>query len=157
MTVAVFPGSFDPITLGHLNIIERAAAVFDKVVVCVIGNSEKKYMFTEEQRLAFAKKAVSHLENVEAQAHTGLLTDFMASVDSTLLVKGVRNAQDMDYEYMMERANKTLREDIEVMYLFSDPEFIHVSSTTTREMIKYNKKLDCYLPSSVIEEMQNIQ
>lgn len=153
MTVAVFPGSFDPITLGHMNIISRAANVFDKVIVCVIDNSEKKYLFTAEQRIKFAEASVAHLKNVKALSYDGLLTDFMSEVGSNILIKGVRNAHDLDYEYMMERANKTLREDIEVLYLMSDPEFIHMSSTVAREMIKHNKKLDCYLPSAVAKEV----
>ena len=144
MRIALIPGSFDPITLGHVNIIERAAKMFDKVVVAVMindsakyheGLSSKRYMFTMEERLEIARLSVSHLENVEVIARTGLLIDLFDEINATAIVKGIRNSADLEYEMIHAKWNKAHNDRAETLFLPADESLTSVSSTLIREYI----------------------
>ena len=154
MRIAVCPGSFDPITLGHLDIIRRAAVLFDRVLVCVMTNGEKdRGMFPPQRRLELARLAVADLPHVEAELWQGLLADYARERGAGFLVKGVRCGADFDSEYQMAWINQSLVPDLETVLLPARPEFIYFSSTMAREMIRYGQDLTRYLPSAVAEEI----
>ena len=151
MRTAICSGSFDPITLGHLDIIRRAAACFDRVCVCVSPNAEKKnQMFTPEQKLLLVRTAVAELPNVEAELFPGLLADFAVSHGANVIVRGIRNVTDMDVEYQMALINRGLHPELETFLLPASPAYQHFSSSMAREMIRYHQPLENYLPMSII-------
>ena len=150
MRTAVCSGSFDPITLGHLDIICRAAACFDQVYVCVSPNAEKKnQMFTPEQKLLLVQKAVEHLPNVTAELYGGLLADYAAAREA-VIVRGIRNGTDFDAEYQLALINRGIYPQLETMILPASAEYQHFSSSMAREMIRYRQPLEKYLPTSII-------
>ena len=151
MTTAICSGSFDPITLGHLDIIRRAAACFDRVCVCVSPNAEKKnQMFTPEEKLLLVRTAVADLPNVEAELWPGLLADFAVDHGATAIVRGVRNTSDFDVEYQMALINQGIHPGLETMLLPASAAYQHFSSSMAREMIRYGQPLEAYLPASII-------
>ena len=151
MTTAICSGSFDPITLGHLDIIRRAAACFDRVCVCVSPNAEKKnQMFTPEQKLLLVQTAVADLPNVEAELFPGLLADFAVEHGANVIVRGVRNVTDFDMEYQMALINRGIHPQLETMLLPASGAYQHFSSSMAREMIRYHQPLEEYLPASII-------
>ena len=151
MRIAVCSGSFDPITLGHLDIIRRAAACFDKVYVCVSPNASKKnQMFTPEEKLELVKTAVADLDNVEAELYQGLLADYAVERGANVIVRGVRNATDFDVEYQLAQINSSIHPGLESMMLPASPQYQHFSSSMAREMIRYGQPLEKYLPESII-------
>ena len=151
MKTAICSGSFDPITLGHLDVIRRAAAIFDRVCVCVSPNAEKKnQMFTPEQKLLLVRTAVAELPNVEAELFPGLLADFAVSHGANVIVRGIRNVTDMDVEYQMALINRGLHPELETFLLPASPAYQHFSSSMARETIRYHQPLENYLPMSII-------
>lgn len=151
MRTAICSGSFDPITLGHLDIIRRAATCFDKVWVCVSPNAEKKnQMFTPEEKLRLVKTAVADMPHVEAELWPGLLADYAAAHGADAIVRGVRNVTDFDVEYQMAMINRNIHPGLETMLLPASAAYQHFSSSMAREMIRYRQPLEQYLPSSII-------
>ena len=151
MKTAICSGSFDPITLGHLDVIRRAAAIFDKVCVCVSPNAEKKnQMFTPEQKLLLVRTAVADLPNEEAELFPGLLADFAVDHGANVIVRGIRNVTDMDVEYQMALSNRGIHPELETFLLPASPAYQHFSSSMAREMLRYHQPLEKYLPMSII-------
>ena len=151
MRTAICSGSFDPITLGHLDVIRRAAACFDKIWVCVSPNAEKRnQMFTPEQKLLLVRTAVADLPNVEAELFPGLLADFAVDHGANVIVRGVRNVTDFDVEYQMALINRGIHPELETMLLPASAEYQHFSSSMIREMIRYHQPLEKYLPASIL-------
>ncbi|MBQ9331059.1 MAG: pantetheine-phosphate adenylyltransferase [Oscillibacter sp.] len=151
MRIAVCSGSFDPITLGHLDVIERAAACFDRVWVCVSPNAEKKnQMFTPEQKLALVRAAIAELPNVEAELGPGLLADFAVDHGASVIVRGVRNGTDFDAEYQMALINRGIHPQLETLLMPASAAYQHFSSSMAREMIRYRQPLERYLPGAII-------
>lgn len=151
MRTAICSGSFDPITLGHLDIIRRAARCFDRVCVCVSPNAEKRnQMFTPEQKLLLVQTAVAELPNVTAELWPGLLADFAVSHGGGVIVRGVRNATDFDVEYQMALINRGIYPELETLLLPASPAYQHFSSSMAREMIRYRQPLEQYLPEAII-------
>ena len=151
MKTAICSGSFDPITLGHLDVIRRAAAIFDRVCVCVSPSAEKKnQMFTPEQKLLLVRTAVADLPNVEAELFPGLLADFAVEHGAHVIVRGVRNVTDLDVEYQMALINRGIHPELETMLLPASGAYQHFSSSMAREMIRYQQPLEKYLPMSII-------
>jgi len=147
MRTAICPGSFDPITVGHLDMVERAARLFDQVIVCVMVNAEKHPMFPLDARLAMVRGAVEHLPNVRSAACDGLLADFAAQNGACALVKGVRSGGDFDWEFQMAQINRNLCPGLETLLLPARAEQLHISSTMVREMLRYGQNLDAYIPA----------
>ncbi|MBQ7161496.1 MAG: pantetheine-phosphate adenylyltransferase [Clostridia bacterium] len=145
MTKAVFPGSFDPVTNGHLDIIKRAAALFDEVIVAVVDNAEKKNMFTLEERLGFVNEAIAGLENVSAESFKGLVIDFVKEKGADVIVRGVRGVSDFDYEYELSDIYYTTG-GAESVFLPSRGENAHVSSSMVRELIRYGRDPSEFIP-----------
>lgn len=137
MKRAVFPGSFDPITLGHLDIIERAAGLFDEVIVVILENSEKKTMFTMEERMHMIAESTAHLSNVRVDADHILTVAYAKKQDACAIIRGVRSVKDYEYELDIASANQYLEPGIETVLLFSSPKYSYVSSSIIREMMKY--------------------
>ncbi|MEG1658183.1 MAG: pantetheine-phosphate adenylyltransferase [Oscillibacter sp.] len=151
MKIAVCSGSFDPITLGHLDVMRRAAACFDRVYVCVSPNAEKRsQMFTPEEKLLLVRAAVAELPNVEAELWPGLLVEYAEKHQATVIVRGVRNVMDFDLEYQMALINRGLRPELETMLLPASAAYQHFSSSMVREMIRYGQPLENYLPASIV-------
>lgn len=151
MRIAVCSGSFDPITLGHLDIIRRTAACFDQVYVCVSPNTEKKgQMFTPEQKLALVQAAVAELPNVTAELYAGLLSDYAVERKATAIVRGLRTQSDFDTEYTQAMVNRGLHPGLETLLLPADPAHVYLSSTVAREMIRYHQPLEKYLPKATL-------
>ncbi|MBQ0038256.1 MAG: pantetheine-phosphate adenylyltransferase [Clostridiales bacterium] len=154
MKIAIFPGSFDPITLGHLDIIRRAARCFDKLYVCVMVNCQKNPMFEPEKRLELIRKSVEGIDNVEVEAFSGLLAGYAREKGATILVKGVRNSTDYDSEYQQALINRGICPELETVFLPASAEYLHFSSTMAREMIRYGQPLEKYVPAPVAEELK---
>ena len=146
MNIAIYPGSFDPITLGHMDIIRRTAACFDQVYVCVSPNAE-------ERGLELSRPAVADIPNVEVESWAGLLADFVRSKDAHILVKGVRNCADWELEAQMARINGGICPGLETVLLPASAAYEHFSSTMVREMIRYHQPLEKYVPAPVAEEL----
>jgi len=153
MKIAVYPGSFDPVTLGHLNIIRRAAKVFDKLYVCIMINSDKHPMFTLEERVQMVQKVVAKYGNVEVESGEGLLVDYAKSKGATVIVKGLRAVSDFEWEFQMAAANKKLAPNIDTMFLMSSDKYTYLSSTIVKEMAKYNADLNKFVPRELIDDV----
>jgi len=156
MRIAVCPGSFDPITVGHLDLIERASALFDEVIVCIAVNGEKRTMFTPQERLELAAAAVTHLPNVRAEISEGLLADFAREKGACALVKGARNGIDFDWEYQLAQINRDLEPELDTVLLPARPCHVHISSTMVRDMIRYHRNLENYLPAGAAAVLKKI-
>lgn len=161
--IAVFAGSFDPFTVGHLDIVKRASALFDEVYVLLAVNASKRYMFSEDTRLEMVRKAVENIPNVKVDSFDGLTVDFAKRVGAKFLVRGIRNAADVDYEQTVAWNNKILFPECETVFLSSAPEHLMVSSTVVRELLKAGiagdteggKLLAKYVPESTISLLLN--
>ena len=157
MKIAVCPGSFDPITVGHLDLVERGAALFDQVILCVMVNGEKHPMFTPEERLEMARAALSHIPNASAEAWDGLLADFAREKGACALIKGVRNGIDFEWEYQMAQINRGLLPELDTLLLPARAEHLHISSTMVRDMIRYHQTLDLCMPAPAAAVLKRIR
>lgn len=157
MKIAVCPGSFDPITVGHLDLVERGAALFDQVILCVMVNGEKHPMFTAEERLEMAQAALVHIPNATAETWDGLLADFVRERGACALIKGVRNGIDFEWEYQMAQINRGLLPQLDTLLLPARAEHLHISSTMVRDMIRYHQKLDQCMPAAAAAVLQRIR
>lgn len=154
MSIAIIPGSFDPMTVGHVDVIERASKIFDRVVVMVMINREKKYMFSIEERTEFARLSCQHLGNVEVTCSEGMLIDAVNELGADAIIKGVRTIKDFRYEQVQAYWNKEHNPNAETLYLPSNPKLKRVSSTLVRKLIDEGKKLDGVLMPAVISKIK---
>ena len=155
MSIAICPGSFDPITLGHLNIIRRASRIFDWVVVCVMFNSTKTSpMFSVEERVDMVRRAVAKYPNVIVDCSDGLLAEYARQFDGAVVVKGLRAASDFEYEFQMNLINKKINPEMETMFLTSSEKYTFLSSSIVREMARYDADLTGLVPDEIIDEIR---
>ncbi len=147
--IAVFPGSFDPITIGHVELIKRAIPLFDKIIVGIGVNSQKKYLFPLEQRLKWINEAFSDHPSVEVQSFEKLTAHFCTKVGAKYLVRGLRNASDFDYEKTISQLNNIVGEGLETVFLISEPAYSHISSTIVREIIRGGGDATPFLPEGM--------
>ena len=154
MKIAAFCGTFDPVTYGHLDIIERASKLFDELVVFISPNSDKNNEFTEERRLEWLNESTKHLTNVICKIQSGLVVDACKSVNATVLVRGLRNGVDCTYEQNMAFMNARLDENIETVCLFTRPEYSLYSSSNVRELFKYGQDISGFVPTCVLEDLK---
>lgn len=147
MAIAIFPGSFDPITNGHIDVIKQASAVFEKVYVVVMTNTHKKYLFSAAERTSFAKDAVKNIENVKVLERPDSLTvDVAHELNANAIIRGVRNTQDFLYEQQIAFLNQQLNEDVKTMLFFTNPENNFVASSMIKEVAKFNGSIEKLLP-----------
>lgn len=155
MSIAICPGSFDPITLGHLNIIRRTAQIFDRVIVCIAVNSSKtEPMFSIEERADMVRRAVSRYPNVAVDTSDGLLAEYARQYEGAVVVKGLRAASDFDYEFQMNLINKKINPELETMFLTSSEKYTFLSSSIVREMAKYGANLEGLVPNEIIPDIE---
>ena len=145
MTVAVYPGSFNPVTLGHMDIIGRTARMMDRVVVGVLQNSSKTPLFSVGERVEMLKKVTSHLDNVEIRSFDGLLVDFVHSCHANVIVRGLRAITDFEYELQIAHTNRVMAPDIDTVFLTTNLNYSYVSSTIVKEIASYNGNLEAFL------------
>lgn len=155
MSIAICPGSFDPITLGHLNIIRRTSRIFDEVIVCIMHNSAKPSpMFTLEEKVDMVRRAVSRYPNVRVDSYAGLLAEYAMRYQGAVLVKGLRAASDFEYEFQMNLINKKINPSLETMFLTSDGKYTFLSSSVVREMAFYGADLTGLVPTEIIGDIE---
>ena len=156
MKTAIYPGSFDPITLGHLNIIKRAAVCFDKLIVCVMVNSEKvnRGLFTPEERVELIRRVVAKLPNVEADCSSTLIAEYARQKRACTLVKGLRAVSDYENELQMALINRKLNPRLETMFPPSSAKYTYVSSSMVKEMARYGAELSDFVPREIIGDVQ---
>ncbi|MBO6054087.1 MAG: pantetheine-phosphate adenylyltransferase [Oscillospiraceae bacterium] len=153
MKLAIYPGSFDPVTKGHLNIIERAASIFDQLIVCVMVNADKKPMFSRQEREEMIRKVTGHLPNVIVDASDELLAEYARQKGSCVIVKGLRAVSDFEHEFQMALINRNLNPHLDTMFLTAEHEYMFLSSSIVRELGSYSVSLEDYIPAEIIDEV----
>ncbi len=151
MRIAVCPGSFDPVTLGHMDIINRASTLFDKVIVLVSVNASKKYSFTAEERVELLKKVTGNLSNVTVESDSGLLADYLKKKNATAIVKGLRAVTDFEYEFQMALTNKKLYPEAETVFLITKSENMYLSSSIVKEIASYGGDIKDFVPEPILD------
>lgn len=151
MTCAICPGSFDPVTLGHVDIFERAAKSFDRLYIGVFNNIRKKPLLTVEERILLLQKATSHLHNVQVVACDGLLAEYMVSHDISVIVRGLRSVTDFEYEQGQAQLIKAMHPELDTMFLLGRPEYNFYSSSVVREIINFGGDFSQLVPGCVAE------
>lgn len=155
MSLAICPGSFDPITLGHLDIISRSAQIFDNVIVCIMFNSNKtKPMFAISERVEMVKKVVERFPNVRVDTSDGLLAEYAKQFDGAVIVKGLRAASDFEYEFQMNHINKKINPELETMFLTANKKYTFLSSSVVREVASYGADLTGFVPREIVAEIE---
>ena len=155
MKIAIYPGSFDPITLGHLNIIKRAAACFDQLLVCVMVNASKKTsgLFTPEERVELIRKTVAKLPNVEVDHSCELVAEYAKAKKACTLIKGLRAVSDYEYELQMALINARLNPRLETMFIPSSAKYTYISSSVVKELASYGADLTDFVPREIIGDI----
>ena len=154
MIKAIYPGSFDPVTMGHLDIIERSSRMFDQVIVGVLNNTAKKPLFSIEERVIMLQNVVSHLENVTVESFDGLLVDFARIKGSNVIVRGLRALTDFDVEMQMAQSNRLVAPEVDTVFLSASTEYSFLSSSVVKEYARYGVTLEEFVPGSVIESLK---
>lgn len=154
MKTAIYPGSFDPITKGHMDIISRAAKVFDNVIVVIMHNERKQYLFSEAERLAMIKTACAHLENVECDASDGLSVKYAKAHHAKVMIRGIRAVQDYEFELQNATANMWLDSEIETCFFMAKPEYSFLSSSSVKEMASYHEDVRRFVDDNVAKELK---
>ena len=149
MKTAVFPGSFDPITIGHVDLVHRALPIFDRIIVAVGTNSQKKYLFSVEQRLHWLEEVFDGHPKIQVGSFEGLTANYCKSVGANYLLRGLRQSSDFDYEKTISQLNSALMDGLETIFLISKPEYSHISSTIVREIIKGKGDASAFIPVEV--------
>ncbi|RTI01565.1 pantetheine-phosphate adenylyltransferase [Thermus scotoductus] len=152
----VYPGSFDPLTNGHLDVIQRASRLFDRVTVAVLENPNKRgqYLFTAEERLSIVREATAHLPNVEARTFSGLLVDFVRQVGAQAIVKGLRAVSDYEYELQMAHLNRQLLPGLETLFILAATRYSFVSSTMVKEIARYGGDVSRLVPPATLRALK---
>lgn len=156
MKIAIYPGSFDPISNGHVDIIKRASKLFDKLIVLVSLNPQKKYVLTDEERVEIVKKSCAQFKNVEIVASESLVLDFAKKVNACCIIRGLRNHNDFDSEMQLFQFNHTIDSNIETMLMFPSANYLFLSSSSIKELVMFNSDIDNYVPSVVKDEILKI-
>ena len=153
MKKAIYPGSFDPLTLGHVDIIERSARIVDELVVGVLNNSAKNSLFSLEERVSMIKEMTEHLPNVTVASFDGLLVDYMKEIDATIIVRGLRAVTDFEYELQIAQTNHVENPDVETIFLTTSLQYSYLSSTIVKEFASYGGDISRFVPGQLIERI----
>jgi pantetheine-phosphate adenylyltransferase len=154
LQIAIYPGSFDPVTSGHLNIIKRAAKIFDKLIVCVMVNAGKNPMFSLEERVELIRRVTAGIENVEVDCSAELLADYAKKKGSCVIVKGLRAGSDFENEFQMALINHKINPNLDTMFLTAESQYMYLSSSTVKELGSYGVDLSDFLPEEIISDFQ---
>ena len=155
MSAVIYPGSFDPVTLGHMDVIERASKMFDKVIVCILNNSQKKSpLFSLDERVNMLKDVTSGFDNVEVDSFQGLLVDFAKEKDVKIIIRGLREITDFANELKMAQGNHMIYPDFETLFIATDPKYSFVSSSMVREYASYGKSVQDFVPKIVQSKIE---
>ena len=153
MKVGIYPGSFDPITNGHIDIIKRGSKIFDKIIVGVLVNVDKKHLFEIDERVKLIKRVTNDIENVEVISFNGLLVDLLKEYNANVILKGLRNSTDFEYELQMAYINKELNSDIETLCMMSSPENLHISSSCVKQVAKFGGNIEGLVPKEIVSDI----
>jgi pantetheine-phosphate adenylyltransferase len=157
MITAIYPGTYDPVTNGHVDVIARAAEIFDRVVVGVVGNPQHKTpMFTLDERVAFLRESLGAVENVEVDVFSELVVDFARKWDAKVIVKGLRVISDFEWEFQMNQLNRTLAPEVETVYVMASPAVSFVSSSGVKEIASFGGKVDDLVPDPVARRFREL-
>lgn len=151
---AIYPGSFDPVTNGHIDIIERAAKLFDRVTVAVLAHHDKNSLFSVEERLVLLQKAAAHIKNIEYETFDGLLVEYAKQKNIKTIVRGLRAVSDFDYEFQMALTNRQLDDELETVFLMTDSRYAYLSSSLVRQIAKFHGKISQLVPPVVVKALQ---
>lgn len=154
--IAIYPGTFDPLTNGHLDIIKRAAAIFDKVIVAVLVNGNKTPIFSVKQRLEQIKKCISSIKNAEADSFDGLLADYMDNKNARVIIRGLRALTDLEYEFQLANTNNELNPKIETIFLMPSAEYTYLTSSMVREVYSLSGRLSAFVPHAIEKDLIKI-
>ena len=154
MKTAIYPGSFDPVTLGHYDIIERSSKIFDKLIVGVLNNSAKSPLFSVEERVNMLKDVTSHFPNVEVQSFAGLLIDFVRSNDANVIVRGLRAITDFEYELQFAQMNRVTAPEIDTLFLTTNLKYAYLSSSMAKEVAMYGGDISSFLSPEIAEKVR---
>ena len=150
---AIYPGTFDPITNGHVDIIQRAAEMFDNVIVAVAENKAKKPMFTVDERLSMVKKATKSISNVKVISFHSLLVDLSDELDANIIIRGIRAVSDFEYEFQMGYANASLKKELETIFLMPSLEYAFISSSIVRSILPFDGKIEHLVPHCILKDI----
>lgn len=153
MKKAIYPGSFDPLTLGHMDIIERSAKIVDELVVGVLNNSAKNSLFSLEERVSMIKEMTEHLPNVTVASFEGLLVDYMKKIDATIIIRGLRAVTDFEYELQIAQTNHVENPDVETIFLTTSLQYSYLSSTIVKEFASYGGDISKFVPEQFIDRI----
>lgn len=153
MKLAICPGSFDPVTCGHINIISRAAAMFDKVIVVVMVNNAKQPLFTQEERVELLKRATADFPNVEVEAYGGMLAEYAREKNASVIVKGLRAMSDFEYEFQMALTNRKLNPAVETVFLTTNAEYMYLSSSLVKQVASLGGDIREFVPACIVEDI----
>lgn len=151
---AVYAGSFDPLTYGHMDMIQRASRLFDDLIIGIGENPKKSYLFDIETRVTMVQEQISEIPNVSVQRFQNLLIDFAESVDANVILRGLRASTDFDYEFQIGLVNMNMNRNIETLFLLTDPKNIFISSSTVKEIAYFGGNLDSYVPPAIEERLR---
>ncbi len=154
MSIALYPGSFDPVTYGHIDIIERTSKLFDKVIVGVLNNSEKSPLFSVQERVNILNEVLCNFSNVEIRSFSGLTVDFARVCDAHVIVRGLRAVTDFEYELQMAQTNRVLAPDIDTLFLTTNLKYAYLSSTIVKEVNEYEGEISQFVPPYVIQALR---
>ena len=155
MKKAIYPGSFDPVTYGHLDIIKRAAEIFDELTVSVLNNKQKTPLFSVEERVKMLKEVTEHIPNVTVTSFEGLTIDFADVMNAHIIVRGLRAVTDFEYELQMAQTNRIVNPKVDTMFLVTSEEYSYLSSTILKEIARYGGTLDRFAPPCIIEKVRS--
>jgi pantetheine-phosphate adenylyltransferase len=150
MGCAIYPGSFDPVTLGHIDIIKRASGMFDELIIGILVNKNKKSLFEVSERKELLESILKGIPNVRVETHDGLLADFVKKTGARAIVRGLRNSTDFEYEYPMAVINKKLYEKADTVFLMTSPEYSYISSSGLKELMAFGADISAYVPKEVM-------
>lgn len=150
---AVYPGSFDPISQGHLDVIKRVASIFDEVIVAVLVNPDKRGLFNIEERVELIKRVTSDMQNVRVDSFEGLLVDYMNENECNVIIKGLRCVSDFEYELQMAHMNKKLDSNIETMFIMSNPKYSYVSSSSIKQVAMFGGNVEGLVPDEILRDI----
>ena len=154
MNKAIYPGSFDPVTLGHLDIIERTSKMFDRVIIGVLNNKSKSPLFSMEERVNMLKEVTSSLPNVEVQSFEGLLIDFVRKNDARVIVRGLRAITDFEYELQMAQTNRVIAPEVDTIFLTTNLRYSYLSSSIVKEIAEFDGEISAFLHPAVAEKVR---